>query len=79
VADLVDSDGKGRYRKRHERKLRELKPCSSKPIPKCQGTDKERKTLSRTDLRKRGWPMDLIDKIFPPGGEGLQGEGDRPA
>jgi hypothetical protein len=69
VAGFVDSDGRGHYRKHHERKRRELKPCSSKPIPKCRATDEERKTLSRTDLRKRGWPKDLIDKMFPEAGK----------
>ena len=36
-----------------------------KPIPKCRGTDRERKTLSRSELSKRGWPKDLIDEMFP--------------
>jgi len=64
-AGLVDRDHKGHFRKRHERKLRKLKPCSSKPIPLCRGIGKERRMLSRTELAKRGWPVDLIDKMFP--------------
>jgi hypothetical protein len=67
-AGLVDGDGKGRYRKHHERKRRELKPCREKPIPKCRGTEKDRKTLSRSELSKRGWPAALIEKIFPEAG-----------
>jgi hypothetical protein len=67
VAGLVDRDGKGRYRKHHERKLRKLKPCYSKPIPLCRGTSKIRETLSRSELSRRGWPKELIDKMFPEG------------
>jgi hypothetical protein len=63
--DLVDRDFKGRYRKHRERQNRRLKPCASKLFPKCRGTDKERKTLSRGGLKRRGWPLILIDKIFP--------------
>ena len=68
-AGFVDRDRNGRYRKHHERRQRSLKPCSSKPIPKGRGTDKERQTLSRSELSKRGWPMDLIDKMFPEAGK----------
>jgi hypothetical protein len=64
-AGLVDGDGKGRYRRHLDHKLRELKPCSSKPIPMCKGINAERKTLSRCELLKRGWPPALIDKTFP--------------
>jgi len=31
--------------------------------------DKERKTLSRSELSKRGWPIGLIDKVFPEAGK----------
>jgi hypothetical protein len=65
VVGLVDRDGKGRYRKHHERKLRKLKPCCSKPLPSCHGTSKMRKTLSFTELSRRGWPKTLIDETFP--------------
>jgi hypothetical protein len=66
---LVDRDGKGRYRKHRERKPRKLKPCRSKPIPRCRGTGRERKSLTRGELKKRGWPEDLIDRIFPTAGK----------
>ena len=66
---VVDYDGIGRYRRHRKRKQRALKPCSSKPIPNCRGTDRERKTLSRTALARRGWPRGLIDKVFPEAGE----------
>jgi putative DNA primase/helicase len=66
---FVDRNLGGRYRKHHQRKLRKLKPCNAKPIPFCNGTEKERKTLSRTELVKRGWPKNLIDKTFPEPGE----------
>ena len=66
---LVDRDGKGRYRKHRERKPRKLKPCSSKPIQRCRGTGQERKSLTRGELKKRGWPEDLIDSIFPKAGK----------
>jgi hypothetical protein len=69
VAGLVGRDRKGSYRKHHERKLRKLKPCWSKPIPKRRGTDQERKTLSWSELSKRGWPKDLIAKVFPEAGK----------
>jgi hypothetical protein len=65
LAGFVENDGRGRYRSHRERKQRQLKPCSLKPIPKCRGTDRERKTLSRSELSKRGWPKDLIDEMFP--------------
>jgi hypothetical protein len=64
-AGLVDRDGKGSYRKHHERKLRKLKPCYSKPIALCRGTSKIRKMLSRSELSKRGWPKDLIEQTLP--------------
>jgi putative DNA primase/helicase len=62
---LVDRDCKGRCREHHERRQRKLKPCSSKPIPKCRENGRERKTLTRTELVRRGWPRTLIEKIFP--------------
>lgn len=68
-AGVVDGDGNGRYRKHHERKQRELKPCSSKPIPLCRGTHKARKTLSQSEIEKRGWPRALITKVFPEAGK----------
>jgi hypothetical protein len=61
---VLDRDGQGHYRKRHQRQHRKLKPCRTKPIPKCLGMAKERQTLSRTELLKRGWPLALIDEIF---------------
>jgi hypothetical protein len=61
---LVDGDGKGHYRLHKRRQHRKLKPCSEKPIPKCRGMEEERKTLSRTELVKRGWPTALIDEVF---------------
>ena len=69
LAGLVDRNGMGRYRQHHERKLRKLKPCSSKPIPKRRDASTERKTLSRSGLSKRGWPRNLIDRIFPEAGK----------
>ena len=64
-AGLVDRDGKGRYRQHRERRRRNLKPCCLKPFPKRRDTDTERQTLSRTGLTKRGWPIVLIDRMFP--------------
>ena len=64
-AGFVDGDGCGRYRKHRDRKQRKLKPCSSKPIPKCRGTGQERKSLTRGELKKRGWHENLIDRLFP--------------
>lgn len=69
VAGLVDRDGKGRYRKHRERKQRKLKRCSSKPIPLCCGTNKPRKTLSWSELVKRGWPRLLIAMRLPDAGK----------
>ena len=69
AAGLVDRDGKGRYRKHQERKLRKLKPCCSKPIPLCQGTSKMRKTLSWSELSRRGWPKELIEQLLPKAGK----------
>ena len=68
-AGFVDGNGKGRYRCHKERERRKRKPCSEKLIPKCRGTDQERKTLTRSELSKRGWPKDLIDKEFPAAGK----------
>jgi hypothetical protein len=68
-AGFVDGDGRGRYRKHREHQRRKLKPCCEKPIPKCRNSDKERKTLSRTALIKRGWPPKLIDAVFTRPGE----------
>jgi hypothetical protein len=69
---LVDGDGKGRYRAHRERRQRKLKPCCEKPIPKCRNSDKKRKTLSRTELIKRGWPPKLIDVVLPRPGQDYQ-------
>jgi hypothetical protein len=66
---LLDYDGNGRYRWHKKRKQRELKPCSSKSIPKCRGTDRERKMLSRTELVRRGWPRCLIEELFHEAGK----------
>ena len=54
----------GFYRLSRERKRRTLTPCSSKPFPKSN-TGHERKTLSRTELVKRGWPQEMIDACLP--------------
>lgn len=62
--ELVIGDGRGRYRRRRERKPRRLKPCTAKPFPKSRkGT--ERKTLTRSQLKKRGWCKAMIDKLLP--------------
>ena len=66
-AGLVDGDGYGRYRV-HRIRERVLTPCCLKPFPKCRGTERERKTLSLTDLKRRGWPMRLIEQVFPQAG-----------
>jgi hypothetical protein len=66
---LVDCDHKGRYRKHRERKPRKLKPCWSKPIQRCRSTGRERKSLTWGELKKRGWPTDLIDRLFPKPGK----------
>jgi hypothetical protein len=68
-AGFVDGDGGGRYRKTRERKQRKLKPCCEKLFERCRGTDQERKSLTRGELKKRGWPEDLIDRIFPTAGK----------
>jgi hypothetical protein len=60
-AGLLDRDGKGRYRQHRERQHPKLKPYSAKPIPKCKNVNKERKTMSRSELSRRGWPKTLID------------------
>jgi ribosomal protein S25 len=64
-AGFVDGDGGGRYRKHRDRKQRKLKPCRSKPIQRCRGTGQERKSLTRGELKKRGWHENLIDRLFP--------------
>lgn len=66
---LVDGDGKGHYRKHRERSPRKLKPCSEKPFPKCANGSKQRKTITRGELTKRGWPRTLIDTMFPERGK----------
>jgi hypothetical protein len=63
-AGFVDGDGRGRYRKHREREPRKLKPCCEKLFPKCRDSGKTRKTLSRTELIKRGWSIKLIDETF---------------
>jgi hypothetical protein len=65
----ADRDRRGRYRAHRERRPRKLKPCCEKPIPKCRMRDKQRKTLTRTELVKRGWPRRLIDAVFTRPGE----------
>jgi hypothetical protein len=77
-AGLVDGDGKSRYRRHAERERRELRPCKPKPILMCKKWTKgERKTLSRSELVKRGWPPALIDKTFPePGKDYIERETD---
>jgi hypothetical protein len=68
-AGFVDGDGKGRYRRHRERQQRKLKPCSSRPFPKSRKTGQERKTLTLSELKKRGWPMTLINEMFPVAGK----------
>jgi hypothetical protein len=68
-AGFVEGDGGGRYRKRRDRKQRKLKPCSLKPIPRCRGTGQERKSLTRGEMKKRGWNENLIDRLLPKAGK----------
>lgn len=62
---VVCRDGEGRYRIHHPRRRRPLKPCALKPFPKSRTTGVDRKTLTRGELKKRGWPSSLIDKFLP--------------
>jgi putative DNA primase/helicase len=62
--NLVERKGDS-YRMIRERKPRVLKPCTSKPIPHCFGTMEPRKTLSRSDVIRRGWPAQMIDDRLP--------------
>ena len=63
--DLVDRRCDGRYRVHREQKRRTLKPCRLKPIPKRSDNVHERRTLTKGELRKRGWQKEQIEKYFP--------------
>jgi hypothetical protein len=56
----VDEDGRERYRVHRRRKYRRLKPCHLKPFPKCRDIGRERKYLTCSGLRERGWPIEMI-------------------
>jgi len=61
VQGLIDADGRGRYRGHRERKPRVLKPCRSKAFPRSRSTNRERSSITRSELIKRGWPAEMIE------------------